>query len=195
MDPIAVDIRLIRSVLGPELRIAPGRALMARVAAADGFGRGAISIAGVVIDAALPKHVRAGEDLRLVVRDVSPQRVVLSISEQATAAPAAAPAVPLPGSAGTVQVTEREQRPANQGGGDGFHSVTLRYDAPTLGALDLRFELDRSSLRVLVSAAAGEPFERTRVGADALREALAVAVNRAIAVTVSPRHEPLDVYA
>ena len=54
MDPINVDIRLIKAVLGAEMRIAPGRALMARVVTADGLGRGSLNIAGAVIDAALP---------------------------------------------------------------------------------------------------------------------------------------------
>lgn len=192
MGPIAVDIRLIRAMLGPGIRIVPGRALMARVVAAQSPGRGSLSIAGVVIEAELPKHVRAGQDLRLVVREVSAQRVVLGLSDQPIAAPPA-PAVPLPGAA-TVRVTEREQ--GSQGGqGGGAHSVTLRYEAPTLGALDLRFDLDPSSLRVTVTAAAGMAFERTSAEADALREALAGSVGRPTTVSVAPRREPLDVYA
>ena len=46
MDPIALDVRLIKAVLGSELRIAPGRAIMARVVNTDGRGRGVITIAG-----------------------------------------------------------------------------------------------------------------------------------------------------
>ena len=71
MDPINVDIRLIKAVLGTELRIAPGRGLMARVVAADGAGRGSLNIAGALIDAALPKDIQAGQELRLTVRHVS----------------------------------------------------------------------------------------------------------------------------
>ena len=52
---------------------------MARVMAADGNGRGVINIAGAVIEAQLPRHVRAGEQVRLVVRHLDEQRVVLEL--------------------------------------------------------------------------------------------------------------------
>jgi len=68
-----VDIRLIRAVLGAELRIAPGRAMMARVVSLNPAGRGSLSIAGALIDAKLPPGVQAGDELRLTVRHVSPE--------------------------------------------------------------------------------------------------------------------------
>src|SRR5947207_2745272 len=112
MDPIAVDIRLIRAVLGGELKVVPGRAMMARVIAADGFGRGKLAIAGAVIDAELPKHVRAGQELRLTVRDVSAHQVVLGMSDQPQGLAAAA--AELPGG-GLLRVTE-EQAEASASG-------------------------------------------------------------------------------
>jgi len=205
MDPINVDIRLIKAVLGAELRIAPGRALMARVVTADGFGRGSLNIAGALIDASLPKDVQAGQELRLVVRDVSPERVELSLSDQpppaavdATALAAATP-VPLPGG-GALQVTERDTTGGGGGSGSGSgdadrHSLTLRYDAPALGAVDLRFDLDSQSLRLSATLRAGEPFESAFDRAGELRDALADAVGLPVTVDVSPRREPLDVYA
>jgi len=69
--------------------------MMARVIAADGSGRGKLAIAGAVIDAELPKHVRAGQDLRLTVRDVSAHQVVLGMSDQPAGVPV--PAAELPG--------------------------------------------------------------------------------------------------
>jgi hypothetical protein len=114
MDPIAVDIRLIRDVLGGELKVLPGRAMMARVVAADGFGRGKLAIAGTVIDAELPKHVRVGQELRLTVRDVSAHQVVLGISDQAQGVPA--PAAELPGG-GLLRVTEQEAEGSASGSG------------------------------------------------------------------------------
>jgi hypothetical protein len=199
MDPIAVDIRLIRAVLGAELRVAPGRALMARVLTADASGRGSLSIAGAVIEAGLPKGVQAGQELRLIVRDVSSERVVLSLSDQAGAAVAAAPpAVALPGG-GSVRVSERdtaEQKGASGGGPDaGRHTLALVYDAPALGAVDLRFDLDSRSLRVSAVLAAGEPVEHAHARAGELREALADALGRPVTVEITPRREPLDVYA
>ena len=199
MDPINVDIRLIKAVLGAELRIAPGRALMARVVTADGLGRGSLNIAGAVIDAALPKDIQAGQELRLTVRHVSPERVELSLSDQSAAAAAASSkAVPLPGG-GTVQVSERDAGGSggrgSGGSGTDRHTLTLRYDAPALGAVDLRFELDPDTLRLSATLTAGDPFERALDGAGELRDALTEALGRPVAVDISPRREPLDVYA
>jgi len=195
MDPINVDIRLIKAVLGAELRIAPGRALMARVVTADGLGRGSLNIAGAVIDAALPKEIQAGQELRLTVRHVSPERVELSLSDQAT--PSAVDAAPLPGG-GTLRVTERD--PGDDGGsgsgqGTDRHTLSLRYDAPTLGAVDLRFELDPDTLRLSATLTAGASYELGLDNAGELRDALTEALGRPVTVDISPRREPLDVYA
>ena len=87
MEPLAVDLLLLRALLTPEIKIIPGRALMARVVTAEMTGKGALSIAGMIVDAELPKDVKAGQDIRLVVKEVTPQRVVLSMSDQPTVAP------------------------------------------------------------------------------------------------------------
>ncbi|HEX4672639.1 MAG TPA: hypothetical protein VH279_10240 [Solirubrobacteraceae bacterium] len=195
MDPIAVDIRLIRAVLGGELKVVPGRAMMARVIAADGLGRGKLAIAGAVIDAELPKHVRAGQDLRLTVRDVSAHQVVLGMSDQPAGVPV--PAAELPGG-GMLRVTEEdasEESRSGSRGSPGSQTLSLRYDAPTVGAVDLRFDLDPGCLRVSVSVAAGTPLSLAQARADELRDALSACVGRPATVIVSPRHEPLDVYA
>jgi hypothetical protein len=202
MDPIAVDIRLIRAVLGAELRVAPGRALMARVVSADGFGRGSLSIAGALIDAKLPPGVQAGEDLRLVVRHVSPEQVVLGMSGEAGAAAVQAQAeVELPGG-GRLRVTEREAdseagSDRATGAGTGRHVLVLAYDAPALGTVDLRFELDPQSLRVNATLAAGGPASRATDAAGELQRALGEALGggRTVTVEITPRREPLDVYA
>jgi hypothetical protein len=197
MDPINVDIRLIKAVLGAEVRIAPGRALMARVVTADGLGRGSLNIAGALIDAALPKDIQAGQELRLTVRHVSPERVELSLSDQ-NAPAAASEAVPLPGG-GTVRVSERDGGGSggrgSGGSGTDRHTLTLRYDAPTLGAVDLRFEFDPDTLRVSTTVAAGAPYDLAFDNAGGLRDALTKALARSVTVDVSPRREPLDVYA
>jgi hypothetical protein len=197
MDPINVDIRLIKAVLGAELRIAPGRALMARVVTADGLGRGSLNIAGAVIDASLPKDVQAGQELRLTVRHVSPDRVELSMSDQSRPTATGAEAVPLPGG-GTVRVAERDAGGGGRGSGAADadrHTLSLRYDAPALGAVDLRFDLDADSLRVSATLAAGTPFDLALDGAGKLGDALTDAIGRPVTVDVSPRREPLDVYA
>jgi hypothetical protein len=200
MQTFAVDLALLRDVLLPGVRIAPGRALMARVVAAES-GRGSLSIAGYLIEAELPGHVRAGQDLRLEVRDISAGRVLLQIADPGHAAPPPPPPaeVPLPGG-GTLTVTERDARgdggaSGGGGGGGGSHSLALRYDAPALGPVDLRFELAPGSMRVGVTVSAGDSLQRAQADADTLRAALAAALGHAVSVTISPRREPIDVYA
>jgi hypothetical protein len=200
MQPLAIDPLVLRAVLAPEIKVLPGRALMARVVVADGSGRGSLSIAGYLLEAELPKDVRAGQDLRLVVRDVSPERVLLSISDQhQPAAPQPPetpipqpPPVPLPGG-GSIHVTERGAHGAGSSSSPP-HTLTLRYDAPALGAVDLRFELDPSSLRLGVTVAAGAQ-AAAQSGSDDLRKSLAEELGRAVSVTVVARHEPVDIYA
>jgi hypothetical protein len=48
---------------------------------------------------------------------------------------------------------------------------------------------------VSVSVGAGTPLSLAQTRADELRDALTAGVGRPATVTVSPRHEPLDVYA
>ncbi|MGH2872994.1 MAG: hypothetical protein ACRDL5_11110, partial [Solirubrobacteraceae bacterium] len=81
MAPMAVDLPTLRALLTPEIRIVPGRALMARVVAIGGGGRGSLSIAGLLVEAQLPESVGAGDELRLLISDVNAQRVLLTIAE------------------------------------------------------------------------------------------------------------------
>ena len=223
--PLAISPQALRVLVGPDIKIVPGRAVMARVVQAAPGQKGSLSIAGYLLEAELPEEVQAGQDLRLVVRDVSAERVLLAITdpregEQAPQAhqpdasaeaqqsqqaqplhaqpdPSAAvtaPPVPLPGG-GNVQVTERDA-----GGGGGRpgerQNVQLRYDAPALGAVDLRFQMDAGALSLSVSLAPGQPLELAQAGAESLRGALLASLpGRAVSVTISPRREPLDLYA
>lgn len=198
---MAIDLRILRTLLAPEIKVAPGRALMARVVVADGSGRGSLSIAGFLLEAELPKDVRTGQDLRLVVRDVSAERVLLSIADprQDTATPPMPIAgwvgpdpIPLPGG-GHVSVTERDAEGAPADRPD-THALSLRYDTPALGAIDLRFELDPGSLRLSVTVAP-RALAPAQSQSDSLRESLAEELHRAVSVIVSARREPLDIYA
>jgi hypothetical protein len=197
MDPIAVDVRLIQAVLGTELKIAPGRVLMARVASADGTGRGSLNIAGTTLEAELPTELQAGQELRLTVRHVSPDRVELSMSDPAAALAEAAQTATLPGG-GALRVTERDA--GSEGGGGGppgsdRHTLALSYDAPALGRIDLRFDLDPEALRLTAAFSAGDPYERALDAAGDLQASLADALGRSVAVDITSRREPLDVYA
>jgi hypothetical protein len=195
---MSVDFRVLRTLLTPEINIVPGRAMMARVVVADSSGRGSLSIAGYLLDAELPSNVKAGDDLRLVVRDVNPERVLLAISDGQPAAvpvpvPLAAPVtIPLPGG-GNVQVTERDADGAQSASSDA-HALSLRYDSPALGPIDLRFELDPTSLRLGVTVAP-RALAAAQSDSDDLRQGLADELQRAVSLTVSARREPLDIYA
>jgi hypothetical protein len=217
MQPLAVDPRVLRAVLGTEIKVVPGRALMARVVLADAPGRGSLSIAGFLVEAELPRDVRTGDDLRLIVREVTPERVVLSLSDDQPAAaaqpaPTAQPApgaqpppgaqpvppppvatIPLPGGA-MLEVAEREARPGGPAGSES-HTLTVRFQAPALGDVDLRFALDAGALALGVTVDPGASLDAARAEAETLRAALSETVARAVSVTVAPRRQPLDVYA
>ena len=181
---------------------------MARVVVAEGTGRGSLSIAGFLVDAELPKDVRAGQDLRLVVKDVSAERVLLTMSDDRPGTaqqagqqqqlttpelPPGAVPVPVPGG-GQLAVTERDAHGGRPGDGT-THSVALRYTTPELGALDLHFTLDAGSLAVTVSVPPGPGLPLAQADAETLRQTLAEQLQRAVSVTVKPRREPLDLYA
>ena len=207
MQLLAIDPRILRTLVGPDITVVPGRAMMARVVAANPGGRGTLSIAGYLLEAELPEEIQTGMDLRLLVRDVTPERVVLSVADDhaptdpapAARDPAPAPtpsaadiAVPLPGG-GTVRVTDREARGGGRSSDSG--ALTLRYETRALGAMDLRLQLDPASLRVTVTVSRGTPLELAQSGSEELRQALSAELRRTATVTVLPRHEPIDLYA
>ncbi len=190
MQPLTVDIALLRALETPELQIAPGRALMARVVAQDG-GRGQITIAGAKIDAQLPSSLRAGDELRLTVKEVTEDRVVLAMNQPAQApATESAPATVRPEDADGSESDGEAERD-----GPETQSVSLRYAAPALGPMDLRLDLDEDSLRITVALAPGQPFASAQAAAAQLRGSVTEATNRSVTVTIVPRREPLDVYA
>jgi hypothetical protein len=196
MQPLSIDLRLLAELPGSGLRLTPGRGLMARVMQADGSGRGVLNIAGAVIEAQLPRHIRAGEQLRLTVRHLDAQRVVLELPRDPAAAAPAPPAVALPGG-GRLRVQAEEGGESDRGGGSGRgrETVSLSYDTPALGTLDLRFELRGDGLRVTVAAPPGRALELARSQASELREALLRTGDRPATVTVTARRETLDLYA
>lgn len=207
---LALDLALVRDVLLADLKLTVGRAVMARVVSPGASGeRGTLAIAGYTVAAELPRGVYAGQELRLEVRGLDAQRVLLGIADHAPdepAAPSPAPAptaaIPLPGGATLRLVTpardEDEDAPegGRRGAGEGRpRALALRLDGVALGPIDLRFELDPATLRVTIALAPGEPLTAARGEAEALRDALAAGADRAVSVTVAPRRDPLDVYA
>jgi len=195
--PIAVQLQLLRDLLGPELKLTVGRELMARVADVQPGGKGTLSLAGMLLEAQLPEHLHPGQELRLQVRELSPHHVVLGIQQNLaqpfpTATPAQPP-VPLPGG-GLLQVGEHTSQSSGDPAAE-THTLTLRYDAPALGPVDMTFVLDHGSLRLAVRVAPGQSYEDARSHAGALADAIGIAAERPATVTVASRHEPLELYA
>ena len=73
--------------------------------------------------------------------------------------------------------------------------MTLRYETPALGAIDLRFDLDPTSLRVAVTLDGGEPLRRAQADAVNLRQALEDNLDRTVGLKLAARREPFNVYA
>jgi len=197
MQPLAVEASLLRAVLSTDVKLTLGRELMVRVASVTAEGRGVLSLAGMLLDAELPGNVRAGDELRLQVRELTPEKVVLAIRDDSQPPPAAIvppdpPSVPLPGG-GSVQVSERDAG-GSLAAGDQTHTLTLRYDAPTLGAIDLHFTLTAGALGLTVTVGPGA-YAAADEHSSKLQETLTTTVERPARVTVVGRREPVEVFA
>lgn len=191
---LRVEAALLRNLL-PDLVLREGMRMVASVAERAGQ-KGIIVLAGTPMAAQLPDEVQAGDVLRLVVAEATPERVVLRIADPA-AMPVPPPpvvAVPLPGGASArIDVDERD---AAGGGPREHHEVRLTYASATLGRLELHLALaGPEAVRVNVRARAGAPFELAERHAAALAEAIGAATGKPAQVSVTPRHDPLDVYA
>ncbi len=194
MESMAVDLQLIRSLIVGDARLFEGRTLAARVASMQpGGGRGTLSLAGALLDAELPSGLHVGQEIRLQVREVTPDKVWLQLQERPPVLDQPV-STPMPGG-GTLEVRERSE---HGGGGDDApdtHTLTLVYDAPSLGAVQMRFVLTPGTLALEVSLNPGEPYDSARESAQELREALSQALARTIVVSVVPRREPVEIYA
>jgi hypothetical protein len=196
MDILRVEAVMLRALL-PDLVLREGMAVVATVAERAGQ-KGIIVLAGTPLAAQLPDEVKAGDVLRLIVTDTTSERIVLRIAD-APQAPQMPPVVdvPLPdGMKARIAVAERDAG-QSRGGGDGEQQeVRLTYTSTRLGAIDLHLALAGGELlRVNVRAAAGAPFALAEGHAAELQEAIAAATGKPAQVLVSPRHDPLDVYA
>jgi hypothetical protein len=157
---IAADLILLRAVLpGPMLRA--GAVLPARV-----LENGLLSLAGSRVAASLPEDVRPGDALRLRVKELGPERIVLQIVPDPP--PAATAAVALPGGA-TARIVEDEEGSGDSGA---KRAVVLRYDSPTLGRLDIRL----TTAGAIVHATEGPPAIAARDAAGELAAALGAPV-------------------
>jgi hypothetical protein len=197
MDMLRVEAALLRAVL-PDLVLREGMKVVASVAERAGH-KGIIVLAGTPLTAQLPAEVQVGDVLRLIVEESGGERVVLRIIDSPHAAPPPPPpvAVPLPdGMQARIAVTERDEG-SRSGADPEQHEVRLTYASARLGALDLHLALTAGGelLRVNVRARAGAPFELAERHAAELQQALTAVTGTPAQVLVSPRHDPLDVYA
>jgi hypothetical protein len=195
VQPIAVQLITLQQVM-PEVSLRLGQTLLARVAERHG-NRGILMIAGQPIVAQLPDQVRAGHVLKLTVKDVSSEQVIMQMHEGREAAQAAAqPHVPIafPGQQPSHLIVDDQAGADGAGEGD-VSAVALTYESPALGAMNFRIGMDAWNVVVEVRVGAGAPLEVTRAAADVLRASLAQATERVASVSVAPRPGSFDVSA
>ncbi len=189
MEPVvAVETLLLRAQL-PELALRPGTSVVARVLS-RGDAQGVITIAGVPLTAQLPDAVgAAGETLRLTVQEVTPERVTLQLEQTPPAADRTAAHEP------RTHVTVQDPPDIRRAAGEERHTVALAFHSEALGRLDLRIELAGTTVTTAVEAAPGRPFDLADAAAPRLQDGLHARTGLAAEVRVTPRREPLDVYA
>ena len=196
MQPIAVQLITLQQVM-PDVSLRLGQSLVARVAERHG-DRGILMIAGQPIVAQLPTEVRAGDVLRLAVKDVSAEQVIMQMHEGREAAQVAQqPSVPLafPGQPPSHVIVD-DQASGGDGTGEGdIAAIALTYDSPSLGAMNFRIGMDAANVVVEVRMAAGAPLEAGTAAAGVLRAALAEATERNAQVNVAVRPGSFDVSA
>ena len=161
MDPIAVTAALLRAQL-PDVPIREGASMMARVAS-RGETHAVIVIAGVPVTAELPAGGPGRGDAQ--AQGQRGQRGTGLAADRPAAQPqtAANLQTPVIGQA-TPQAqlqghVEVEEPPARRHGADGELAdvVSLAFNSPTLGRLDLRLELRGEELLAEVTTPAGRP--------------------------------------
>ena len=186
---VAVKTLLLQAQL-PDVTLRPGTSVVARVLS-RGADHGVLVIAGIPLTAQLPTEVgKTGETLRLAVSDVTPERVTLHLEQ--VVSPAAQPP-PTPTQAARVRV-EDEPRTV-RAGGEERHSVALSFHSEPLGRLDLRIEVTGTRVSASVETPAGRSFELADAAAGRLHDGLHTRTGLDADVRVTPRREPLDVYA
>ena len=200
MDAIQLNAVLLRNLL-PDLKMTPGATFVGRIMERH-QGHGLLNLGGTVLLAKLPEGVEAGARLRLAVSDVTPDHVVMQIVQDAgpaapqpgtLAAAAQAPsavAVPLPdGSQAQMRLEVVEDEDPLRPGGPSTKAVTVHYDSPALGRVDVRLVLGPNGLVAGVGAAAGAPVQLAEQHVGELRAGLTRAMGQPVDVHVGRRTE------
>jgi hypothetical protein len=150
--------------------------------------------------ASLPENVRPGDVLRLAVRDITAEQVVMQMHEGKEAAANQAQgqqAVELafPGQVPSRVYVDDDGASGGSAQEGDVSTVALTYESPALGAMNFRLGMDGSRVVCEVRVAAGAPLEMASAAASVLQERLASATDRAASVTVAPRPGSFDVSA
>jgi hypothetical protein len=188
MEPIAVAAALLREQL-PDVTLRPGSTVVARVASLH-EQRAVIVLAGVPLTAEVPPGVENGATLRLKVREVTPDRVTLQIDPQQAVAPQAPPPELQPP---RVMVEEPPHRGRGENG-EPADIVSLSFNSPTLGRIDLRLELNGVRLLTDVTTPAGPATDLAAGSSERLRANLE-GKGLDATVRVRPRRQSFDGYA
>jgi hypothetical protein len=200
VQPIAVQLIMLQQSM-PDVTLRLGQSLLARVAERHG-DRGILMIGGQPLVAQLPEHVRPGDVLKLAVRDITAEQVVMQMHEGKESAEAAqqgqgpiAVPVPVPGGPPAF-IHVDDQASEGEGAGEGdVSAIALTYESPALGPVNFRIGMDASAVVAEVRVAAGAPLELATAAQSALRDALAAGTERVATVTVAPRPGSFDVSA
>jgi hypothetical protein len=198
VQPIAVQLIMIQQAM-PDVSLRLGQLLVARVAERHGE-RGILMIAGQPLVAQLPEHVRAGDVLKLAVRDISAEQVVMQLHEgreTAQIAPQGPQTITVPVPGGVPARIIVDDKASGGGGGDGAeaHAIALTYESPALGPINFRIGMDAANVVADVRVTAGAPLELAGAAAAVLEAALAQATERVAQVSVTPRPGSLNVSA
>ena len=190
MEPVVAIKTLLLQTQLPDITLRPGTSVVGRVAS-RGEGHGVLVIAGIPLTATLPQEIgKTGETLRLSISDVTPERVTLRLDEVVNPA-----AQPPPAPADRPRVTVQDPPSRTTVGGEERARVALSFQSPSLGRLDLRIELAGGRVSVGVEAPPGRPYELADAASPRLHDGLRARTGLEAAVEVTPRREPLDLYA
>jgi len=175
----------------PDVQLRAGTSVVGRVLS-RGEGHGVLVIAGIPLTAQLPEEIgRAGETLRLSVTDVTPERVTLHLEQVIPPAGSPVPERTMP-----ARVQVEEQVRTVRVGGEERSTVALSFTSEALGRLDLRLELVAGSrVSAAVEAPPGRSYALADAAAEHLRDGLHARTGLEAEVRITPRREPLDVYA
>ena len=197
MQPIAVQLIQLQAMM-PDVTLRQGQTLVARVAERNDH-KGILMLAGKPIVAELPENVRAGDVLKLAVKDISADKVVMQMREAQEAQQSPQNnviplSIPFPdGHPAYINFDD-----AKSGGEDrehAFHAVALTYESPALGPINLRIGTDPNSVMVEVRIAAGAPLELASAASEILSENLTERTGKPALVSVQPRPGSFNVSA